>query len=408
VLLEESACCDPAVRAAADAEVAERACRLSPTRIREAVRKIELRLDADAAAARSAKATATRNMRLVSEKDDQASLVLTGPALPVLQFYNAVTQAARAARAAGDPRGLDALRFDLALDHTDSATAPAIAPPPAEGAGADAAAVEPAGRPSLTEQVIEALARDEAAPDPAAPLPAWLADRRRVRPVQILIHLPVTTAVGLDNEPGWLPGYGWVSAPQCRQWLVSAELRQVCTDTNGTVVDTADGVVRPVPTPRGARDAVLAMVAEPGEITDKTHREEAHHDPSDNLRSFVDLRDQFCDGPTGTRVPADRCDRDHNEPWPDGPTAAWNLRARAARTHQLKHRGWTPLRLTSSTLWFSPAGQMVEVEHQAEPPPDLDEDARLPDPDELHRVDAEYLRPPSRDEFPPSEEPPPF
>src|SRR3954447_1277691 len=73
VLLEESACCDPAVTAAVDAELADRACRLSPTRIRDAVRKIELRLDADAAAARSAKAATTRNARIVAEKDDQAS-----------------------------------------------------------------------------------------------------------------------------------------------------------------------------------------------------------------------------------------------------------------------------------------------------------------------------------------------
>ena len=99
--------------------------------------------------------------------------------------------------------------------------------------------------------------------------------------------------------------------------------------------------VRPEPTPQGVRDAVLAMVADPGPITDKTWRTEPQHDPSPPLRAFIDLRDVFCDGPTGTAVPARRCHRDHNERWPDGPTAAWNLKARGERTHQLKHRGWT-------------------------------------------------------------------
>jgi hypothetical protein len=51
---------------------------------------------------------------------------------------------------------------------------------------------------------------------------------------------------------------------------------------------------------------------------------------------------------------------------------------------------------------------VVEVEHHTDPPPELDPDARLPDPDELWRIDAEHLRPPDLDEVPPFEEPPPF
>ncbi len=375
VLIEESAGCDPHVIAAVEAELPERACRLTPSRIRDAVRTIELRHDADAAAARSAKAAASRDVRLHPGRDDQASLVLTGPALPLVLFYEAVTTAARAARAAGDPRAIDALRFDLALD----------------------LGVDDPGSAATTVQ-------------PAAPesRPAWLGDRRRVRPVQVLIHLPVTTALGLDNEPGWLPGYGWISAPQCRQWLTSAELRQVCVGPDGFVLDSADRVVRPVPTPQGVREEVLAMVADPGQITEKTWRTEPRHDPSDALSSFIDLRDLYCDGPTGTRVPAARCHHDHEDPYPAGPTAAWNLRARADRTHQLKHNGWTPLRTATATLWCSPAGQLVEVPHHTGPPPDLDAEARLPDPDKVAEIDAELLRIPGPGDEPPWDTPPPF
>src|SRR3954447_27017533 len=111
VLVEEAAGCDPSVARAVEAELAERACRLTPSRIRAEVRKIELRLDPDAAAARSAQAARVRSVRVHADRDDQATMVLSGPALPIVAFYQAITRAARAARAAGDPRGLDALRF---------------------------------------------------------------------------------------------------------------------------------------------------------------------------------------------------------------------------------------------------------------------------------------------------------
>ncbi|MFN2523566.1 MAG: hypothetical protein ABR614_09700 [Mycobacteriales bacterium] len=393
VLVEECAGSNPGVAALAEAELAERACQLTPSRIRDAVRKIELRVDADAAAARSAKAATARNVRLHADRDDQATLVVSGPALPLVQFFDAVTAAARAVRAAGDPRGLDALRFDLAVGlPTRSEAAPDSAP----GHGGEVGDATPP------------CTSDASAGVPAGSLAdaGWQLDRRRVRPVQVLLHLPVTTALGLDNEPGWLPGYGWVSAPQCRQWLSLAELRQVCVGADGFVVDTADRVVRPEPTPAGIRHAVLAMVREPGQMTEKTWRVQDQHDPSPLLKGFVDIRDLYCDGPTGTRVPAGRCHHDHEQAYPHGPIAAWNLTARADRTHQLKHRGWTPLRTATSTLWFSPAGQIVEIPHHAGPPPDIDPDVELPDPDLLHMVDAELLREPGIDDEPPWDEPP--
>jgi hypothetical protein len=106
-------------------------------------------------------------------------------------------------------------------------------------------------------------------------------------------------------------------------------------------------------------------------------------------------------------VHAPRTDRDHEIPYPQGPTAAWNLVDRAKRTHLLKHRGWTPWRLARSTLWFSPGGQVVEVEHWTSPPPDIEDDAELPDPDLLHLLDAELVRVPTPDDEPPPREPPP-
>ena len=150
------------------------------------------------------------------------------------------------------------------------------------------------------------------------------------------------------------------------------------------------------------------MVLGPVQISDVALRTEPQHDPSDLLREFVTLRDRWDDGPTGSRVPARRSHLDHDQPWPDGPTAAWNLVARAARTHALKHYGWTPIRTASSTIWTSPAGQTVEVPHHTSPPPGIDRDpdtgptaVTLPDPDELAAVDRAQLTAPTDDDLPP-------
>jgi hypothetical protein len=217
-------------------------------------------------------------------------------------------------------------------------------------------------------------------------------DCRTRRPVQASITVPVETALGLSHEPGWLEGYGWISAPTSRLLLVDAELRRVCVRRGtGEIVDVAARDVRPPPTPAGVREALLDLVTQPIAASSTAHRVEEQHDPSPPLRELVVLRDRFCDGPTGARVAAARCDLDHDTPHPAGPTAAWNLRARSQRTHQLKHYGWTPLRTPSSTLWFSPAGQVVEVPDHAQAPPGLPNDVELPDADELAALDRHQL-----------------
>jgi hypothetical protein len=56
--------------------------------------------------------------------------------------------------------------------------------------------------------------------------------------VQAHVIVPVETALGLSNEPAWLDGYGWISAPTCRLLLIDAELRQICAKSgSGELVD---------------------------------------------------------------------------------------------------------------------------------------------------------------------------
>ena len=236
--------------------------------------------------------------------------------------------------------------------------------------------------------------------------PERYADCRLRRPFQLLVHVSVETTLGLSNEPGWLDGIGWISAPRIRQLLPIAELRQVCVTRDGQVVDLADRAERPPTTPEAARAALVRMATRAFTITDKTWRTEPEHDPSDALREFVAVRDRFCDGPTQARVPAARADLDHVRPHPEGPTAAWNLRARSRRTHVLKHAGWTGIDTVDGTLWISPAGQLVEVDRTTPAPTPLDPAAELPDPAALHALEAELLRPLHPDEEPPVVLPP--
>jgi hypothetical protein len=396
-----------------DAELAEAIALLPCWRIEQEVRKAVLRLDPEAAAARVAVKNAGREVQLHPDVDDQACVTMSGPAVPLVRWYAALDARARALKAAGDPRTLDALRYDLA-----TSTYPCDVHPPADTAAgeeavdnqANAASENPA--PAPADEAAAAAAKAEAAEDEseAASAEAGLRtsfvepapkDCRRSRPVQAKVVVPVETALGLSNDPAWLDGYGWISAPTCRQLVVDAELRQACAKTGtGELVDLAVHDQRPPPTPTGLRDSLLAMVLGDLELSDVGWRTEPQHDPTDRLREFVTVRDRACDGPTGARVSAARAELDHDTPWPAGPTAAWNLTARGSRTHQLKHYGWTPLRTATGTVWISPAGQSVQVPRHTNPPPGIDPDLdgrppTLPDPDELAHLDQLQLTPPT-------------
>ena len=370
---------DTALTSRIDADLANRAAGLAPWRIAQEVRKALAGLDPETSARRVSEKNASRGISLCPDADDQASLTIFGPAVPITRWHTTLDEQARALKAAGDPRGLDALRFDLAMASLPCAThAPADTTAPAETAPA---ACAPAGlRPSFVE---------------AAPV-----DCRRGRPVQAHIVVPVETALGLANEPGWLTGYGWISAPTCRQLLVDAELRRICVQTGtGQLVDVGERAVRPPPAPAGVRAGLLDMVLDTPTLTGAADRVEPDHDPSEPLRRFVLIRDTTCDGPTQSPTPARTCHVDHETPYPAGPTAAWNLATRATRTHQLKHYGWTPLRTPTYTIWTSPAGQLVAVPHHTTPPPGIDTDStgkqpHLPDPHDLDLLDRAQLEAP--------------
>ena len=417
-----------------DTDLAERVAGLAPWRIKDEVRRAALALDPDAAAVRAAAATAQRDVTLEPLADGQACVTIIGPAVPLVRWYATLDARARALRAAGDPRNLAALRFDLAtstfpcLTHppADSRVQPVVfgrvhnprdtAPTPGRAAGpADADSHSDVDvNVDVDSAAAAAAAADCPAGDGCPAAAAWAgatgrlrlsgveaasSDCRMSRPVQAMITVPVETALGLSNEPGWLDGYGWLAAPTVRLLLPDAQLRQVSIDgPTGQVLDLAARGVRPLPTPTGVRDALVTMATEPTVMSDTAWRTEPEHDPSQPLRDFTAVRDRTCDGPTQPRTRASNCDLDHDRAWPHGPTAAWNLVSRSRRAHQLKHAGWTPVRTATGTTWTSPTGQVVEVPAQRRPAPGTDRDPEgqspvLPDPRQLHAVDTDQHTP---------------
>lgn len=90
---------------------------------------------------------------------------------------------------------------------------------------------------------------------------------------------------------------------------------------------------------------------------------EPHYRPSAELAEFIRMRDLHCRFP-GCDVSADRCDIDHVEPWPLGPTHPSNLNCKCRTHHLLKTfwggpGGWIDKQRSDGTVtWTAPDGQV--------------------------------------------------
>ncbi|WP_142023991.1 DUF222 domain-containing protein [Blastococcus colisei] len=85
------------------------------------------------------------------------------------------------------------------------------------------------------------------------------------------------------------------------------------------------------------------------------------YQPSDSLQRFVRARDRRCRFP-GCRARADRCDLDHNTPYPAGATSCDNLCCLCRHHHRLSHQapGWTMHRLPDGGIeWTTPSGDRI-------------------------------------------------
>ncbi len=124
------------------------------------------------------------------------------------------------------------------------------------------------------------------------------------------------------------------------------------------------------------------------------------------MAALVQARDQICRW-YGCRQPAARCDLDHTDPYPRGPTATHNLAALCRGHHRLKtHTRWRVEQSDDGELtWTSPAGQQVRTEpwpRDLHPPPrdqrpPRDQHARPDGPPAAKQADSPGTTPPDTD-----------
>ena len=192
-----------------------------------------------------------------------------------------------------------------------------------------------------------------------------------VRPQVVLhVHVPMATVLGLSSEPGQLDGYGPVSAEHVRL-LHPVAYRRVLVDADSGRPVRLDDHLTPLPEDGdGAWEQLGQELRDSLVPTVVTDLAEPQHDPSARLARLVDVRDRRCSGPGCGQT---RTHRDHAEPWPTGPTAAWNLQRLSARCHRAKHAGWTLQRHPDgSVTWHSPLGRTYHRPSPHGPPPEVD------------------------------------
>jgi hypothetical protein len=124
---------------------------------------------------------------------------------------------------------------------------------------------------------------------------------------RVNLVVALTTVLGLDDQPGEIPGHGFVPA---------AVARSIATATGSVwrrlVTDPVEGTALELSTTR--------------------------YRPTREMAQQVAALDGICQAP-GCTVPADRCDVDHEVPWPAGPTRVRGLKSRHRRHHNHKTRG---------------------------------------------------------------------
>ena len=198
---------------------------------------------------------------------------------------------------------------------------------------------ERAGVPTFVRTVGQFSSRehwDRSLTDTGAPLP-----NRQGRRPQIGVVVAASTLLGLDEEPGELAGVGPVTAPLARRIAADGEWRRLLTDPRTGRLD---------------------------EVSADTYA------PPQDMVDHVITRDATCRG-IGCRMPANRCDLDHEVPWPAGPTAITNLHPLHQRHHDAKTHTDTTVTTEpdGTTVWSLPSGRVYRVPpHQLLQHPDLD------------------------------------
>jgi len=271
-------------------QVLPKAPRLTPGQLRSLINRTIAALDTDGVQQRHTEAMAQRRVILTPAPDGMAELWALLPADKATALYQRITKLAHTAKTPDDTRGIDARRADVLADMPGTI-------------------------------------------DKASPTPEEVGNSSATG-VQLHVTVSAGTLLGLDDQPGYLAGYGSISAAMSRQLAADATWRRILADPiTGQLLDYGRTTYRP--------PVALA----------------------DHIRA----RDATCRFP-GCRQPARSCDIDHVTAYDRGGTTSPNNLATLCRHHhRLKHHaGWSLTGNPNGTLtWATPTGR----QHNSTPEP---------------------------------------
>jgi hypothetical protein len=339
---------------------------LTAGQLRSRLRYQVFKVDPGQAQRRCVAAMAERRVYTDLREDGTAELVGTGlPPHRAAAAFDRVDRLARAARAAGDVRGLQQLRADAYLDLLAGVPFDVR---PSRDPVTEAADAVPTGGARVDDPGAMPASVGQDGPDPGASG----GDRGACGGVQpaprrgvVNLHVSLTTLAGLDDDPALLPGWGPVTAEIARQVAADPDMRWQATVTN----DRGDPLhLLPIRARPSSMDAGLGGRTPPVTAVDTAPGgppaapREARR-PTAAAQAYVYARDRTCRAP-GCRRRAQACDLDHTRPYAEGgPTEPDNLCTLCRHHHRLRHeRGHRTFHLGGAThLWQSPTGRVYVV-----------------------------------------------
>ncbi len=246
-----------------------------PRRLTDRLRKSLAKRDAAGMAGRTRERSQERDVTVYPLKDGQARLAITGPYAAVYEAsrqINALALARRQAmRADADAATctIASLRFDasiVAIHRLHAMLGPGtdvhgslIHSEPSVHAGNLAGAPHSSGSEAATpapptisihggspqDPGAPSRESDSPSPDPWAIPPAGTTGSRPRQQAAVIID--AATALHLADEPGFVPGYGWVPAPIARELLADADhwRRWLLDDASRRIIDAGSTRYRP-------------------------------------------------------------------------------------------------------------------------------------------------------------------
>jgi len=160
----------------------------------------------------------------------------------------------------------------------------------------------------------------------------------------VLVTVPWDTLTGASDQPAHLDGFGPIPAEMARELAVDGIWRCAATDTHGTIL----GIGRRTYTPA--------------------------YSPGAGLRRLTTTLYRECTAPD-CHAPALRCEWDHIDPYPHGPTCACNGQPLCKRDHDLKTAGLmhvapstNPQHRPGTLIWTTPTGRQYLVRPPSQTP----------------------------------------